>query len=621
MVSPLAEVHQSDQKLQVVVRHLSNADTVRICFRSDRNIRISKHSDRSPLAPGSYDRRKIAHDLVWGAEAPPQNREIYFPIVDLDLSSFDVPVQGEFVLPAAQRFTVNSWKTDGFMSADRAGAIQIDQPSLENWENWILAVGPIGSAFGAASFEIVAFPEVEDGIASLTAISLGHGWSGQIHVEVIEPVELKCTLDMTAYLREMRSFDPALGSLAIDAGNSSNAVSDDREALEEDLALCLDFILSSKNKTKGSPFEGGLYLFYDIDARTWRAPNWTWTWGPSIGVALDSASQVQTLQSRAPELEAFAREVGNVSLSALIERPGHPSHGMGIARWDPLPEVQRGSEKFASLADTLFLAGWAWGRLYDHTGDERYLEGMRTLAAAAERQISEFGVIQQDWLFGRGRWLERILDEAGFGTKGLAELHRLTGEAAAANLAGAYLDPLIDRLGREDGLWDRFWYVAAESRTPSENMLRGLGWALEGLLSAYDATGNEAYLESASKMADVVISHQRDDGAWTFQFDLPVEEVGLSEKGTALFSGLFYRLHDATGDQRYLDAARAALAWARSRLRRGADDEARGGIVGINAQSGIAYRPWFRVCCTYSTAFTGAAILEELRLRRDKEAN
>lgn len=110
--------------------------------------------------------------------------------------------------------------------------------------------------------------------------------------------------------------------------------------------------------------------------------------------------------------------------------------------------MRRGSEMFASLADPLVLAGWVWGRLYDATGEQRYVGAMRALAVAADRQTKKLGVVQQIGLFGQ--------------------------------------------------------------------------------------------------------------------------------------------------------------------LRRNQNDEGRGGIVGVGPQSGIAYRPWFRQCCTYSTAFTGAAIIREL---------
>lgn len=613
---PSASVERHENKIHVAISGVADGNVVNVRFHSDRNRRITRHSDRSPLAPASHDTGLHRYNLVWGAEAPPQARDIYFPVIDIDLASLAETVVAEVNVPGATLFTINSWKTQGHIVADRTGAAVIDGDELEHWENWLLAVGPDGHAFGTAEFALNVALQPENGRAELNADILGNDWSGIVDVQVTDPAELLTTLNVQTYIRDPHFHDPANGALSLDMGNAAPSCDLSKDALEDDLGLCLNFILAARNRTAGSPYENGLYLFYDVDARTWRTPNWTWTWGPSIRVALDAVAAAPSLAPRAGELRDFALELGELSLGVLIDNPGHPSDGMGIARWDPLPEVRRGSEKFASLADPLFLAGWAWGRLHDETGDERYIEGMRVLASAAERQIKEYGVVQQDWLFERERWLERILDEAGFGIKGLAELYRLTDDENVSRLVSEYLDPLIDRLGRQDGLWDRFWYIESDARTPSENMIRGLGWAMEGLLSAYTATQKDTYLSSAKKMAAIVIANQREDGSWTFEFDRPVEEVGYSDKGTPLWSVLLYRLFDETGDPQHLQAARAALEWSRSHLRRNPNDESRGGIIGIGPQSGVAYRPWFRLCCTYSTAFTGAAIIHELNHQR-----
>ena len=554
-----------------------------------------------------------SHALVWGAEAPPQARDLYYPALDLDLRTLPDNAVAEMVVPGAKLFTMNSWKTEGHFNADATGRALIPRSELEHWEIWVLAVGPMGEPLGAGSFAVIVTPKAVDGRIEFVTDFLGNDWTGSVEIEVIEPTELMTTLTVKAQLRDAKTHDPATGALSVDMGKTQPRFESTTDALEADLGLCLDFMLAAQNTTPGSPYEKGLYLFYDVDGGMWRTPNWTWTWGPSIMVALEAAAVAPSLADRADRLREFALELGELSLGVVIDNPGHPSDGMGVARWDPLPEVRRGSEKFASLADPLVLAGWAWGRLHDATGDQRYIDAMRALAAAADRQIKEFGVVQQDWLFERERWLERILDEAGFGTEGLAELHRLTGDEDVATLASAYLDPLLDRLGRDDGLWDRFWYVETEARTPSENMIRGLGWAMQGLLGAYAATSKQSYLDAANKMAGIVLDNQRADGSWTFEFDRPASEVGHSDKGTPLWSLLLYRLHEITGNERHLAGARAAMEWSRGRLRRNPTDEARGGIVGVGPQSGIAYRPWFRQCCTYSTAFTAAAITFELK--------
>ena len=115
-------------------------------------------------------------------------------------------------------------------------------------------------------------------------------------------------------------------------------------------------------------------------------------------------------------------------------------------------------------------------------------------------------------------------------------------------------------------------------------------------------------------MAEHLLKAQQPDGSWAFQFDQPVKKVGVSEKGTALWSLLLYRLHSGTKDPRHLAAARRALRWCIDQQYTGPDMEAHGSIVGVSPHSAVGYRPWFRVACVYTSGFFGLAVLEELKL-------
>lgn len=74
-------------------------------------------------------------------------------------------------------------------------------------------------------------------------------------------------------------------------------------------------------------------------------------------------------------------------------------------------------------------------------------------------------------------------------------------------------------------------------------------------------------------------------------------------------------LADQTGDDRHLAAARKALTWCIANQYSGPDPHARGGVISCCPHSGVNYRPWFRLCCTYTSGFFGLAALEELALQ------
>ncbi|MGW8180826.1 MAG: hypothetical protein ACWGQW_19010, partial [bacterium] len=157
-----------------------------------------------------------------------------------------------------------------------------------------------------------------------------------------------------------------------------------------------------------------------------------------------------------------------------------------------------------------------------------------------------------------------------------------------------------------------------ERAHPSIFHTRAQGWVMEGLLSAHSLKPEGKYLGLAEDMAETLMKWQAPAGYWTHDFKSPVAEAGISEKGTALWSLLFYRLYHFTNDERYLQAARKALEWCVKNEYHGSDPAAYGGIVGRTRSSAVGYRWWFNVSCVYTSAFYGLAAMEELLIRGEK---
>lgn len=570
-----------------LVAHLpAGVRAIEVRIESRRNQAISKISDVSPRDPQTRPPR----------HAPVAGREIWFPVVDIALTPG---------MEAVARFAVDgpapgaTCVVNGRFHPERvplAEQVVIAGDRLEHWENDFFIEGadwPLGR------FYLRQRHPIDGRHFQRTLRLLSPDWSGDVSLHAVTedgPRELAAA-----------TLTPAPAA----AASPSDGLAPER--LTASLADTLTYLLRSRNQHPGSPTGGGHFLFYDLDARLFRTSHWIWTWGPTIRLLL-AAARLPALAERfgANPLRRVARDLGDASLRFQLRDAGHPADGIVLIRLDSRAGNEYGYEGYFSPSDALFLAGWGWAPLYEATGDRRYLAAGEALALATERLIHQFPIVPQNYLLHGQQWQERVLDEAGFGVEGLAELYRVTGEARYRRIGRRYIDQLLAKFERTDGLWERNCALEADDATPCAYMTRGLGWAMEGLLAAHRLLPDGGYLARAERLAEHLLSWQQPDGCWAFNFNRPAAEVGISEKGTALWSLLLYRLHAATGEDRHLAAARQALRWCLDNQYGGPDPDARGSIVGCSPASGVSYRPWFRQSCAYTSAFFGLAVLEEL---------
>jgi len=572
------DVTRRGSYLEIAARMPADITEVELRIESGRNNRISRISDVSPLAPPTR-------------EATPQfPRDIWYPIVDVRIQPGMEGIAVYSSVPAKCQVNQNFYKSqpgcgkETILGGDR----------LVEWENTILAEPRTADL---KQFYLRVKVPVIHGRLHHRLELLSRQWKGRLslHADSREVVSVQSVFEADAPASS-RPGDPLARARLIDS-----------------VAATAAYLIRSQNRNPMSPTYGGLYLFYDLDAASYRSTYWIWGWGPAVRMLLE-ANEIEEVARRFPpgRLKAVAEEIGRASLRFIVEDENHPARGVPVSRWNRSLAFETGFEERVSIADGQFLAGWAWMPLYRATGDKAFLDATRTLADATERLSREFGVIPQDYYQEPRVWSAHILDESGFGTEGLAELYLTTKDARYQEVARRYLDRIREKLERPDGLWERGWNRDS-GVMPAQYITRGMGWAMEGLLAAHRAMPGDGYLQRAIKMAEHLMQWQHQDGSWSFQANRPVSEVGIGEKATALWSLLFYQLHQSTGDTRHLNAARKALRWGVENQYSGTDPEARGGIVGVNPQSAVGYRHWFRVSCAYTSGFFGLAAIEELR--------
>lgn len=511
---------------------------------SDRNQPPSLLSD---VAPG-----RLRRDDNDG-----KRREVSFPIVDLDLGP-DWSLEVDFVRPPAEVL---------FNGVRFPPSMRVSVPSsvVSKWENTLVSDVPPRS---------IAFASSKEGILRLTP--LGAGWHG-----FAELGEVENRLDIA----------PPAASAGL---------------FHDALSACVDYLIDSRVNDPNSPYFGGFHLFYDYDARAWRAPHWVWTWGPAIAVLSKVGAVVGGPSSDVGEL---ARAAGERSLRHVVDVG--TLRGFATVRRDVDPAAPTGYWSKISIADTGFLAGWGWSTLTKERDDE-FGHALTEFGSGVDRTLDLLEVVPQDFVVEKSAWTPSTLDESLIGVEALAALHRLRPGADTVERVHRYVDPVLHRLERPDGLYDRGWRRRDGSRIPSKFGSKDAAWVVEGLLAAHEVDAEADYLARAVAVAEFVCDRQSVDGGWSTFLDTSAEECGVDEKAVAIWAYLLQRLARMTGSGTYRDHSRHAISYLTERQDlSSARREGWGGVPGRSPRSGIMYREWFRLSCSYTVSFLALALLEE----------
>ena len=561
--------------------------SVELRFRSARNRTISKITDIAPNHP--------APQTV--LPSPKPDKEVWYPVVDLDLNA---GMNGVLRWETAPRVVAVNHHFHGQVETGKT-EMPVSAEILESWENSVYSE----PAVALQDFYLAARVPVINGALKYSVASLAETWAGTVTM-----LDTATGQEVEVLRIEPKPFVSAqIGGAPAIALTTTN--------LERALMDSVNYLLRAQNRNSASPTAGGLHLFYDLDAQTYRSSHWIWGAGPAVSALLEAEKIPVIARQFSPRfLTNLADEIGRSGLALRILDPKHPAYGVSLSRWRRAIDLPFGYEQCAAVSDALFLSGWSWIPLYQATGNVEYLRATELLAASTARLMKEYELVPQDYYVDRREWSEHTIDESGFGVEGLRALYATTKEPRYKKQADDYMKQHLAKLSRDDGLWERGW----NRRTgvmPTIRMTRGLGWAMEGLLAAHETVPEGDYLMRAKRLADSMMKWQRADGSWVFIADQAVERYGISEKGTALWSLLFYRLYRASGEARHLAVARQALSWCVANQYRGSDPQAHGGIVGMTEHSavGAGHRAWFKVACAYTTGFAALATIEELKIQ------
>jgi rhamnogalacturonyl hydrolase YesR len=582
---PQLQVTQEGDKLDLNAQLPGSIKTVDLWIESSRNAHISKISDVSPLNPNAKTLTAQAHP----------NREVWYPVVDVRL---EPGMEGSIEFASTPR--VCALNSQYFKDAlPCTTSLRVPANHLLFWEN-SLFVEPATASL--THFYLKETVPVVDGKFHFQIKLLTGNWSGKLSLHSGDGAGSELT---------QVAFESAPVQLA--APPRGEPLS--KERLVWSLGATVSYVLRARDENPLSPTYEGINLFYDLDAKTYRSPYWVVGWGPEVSLLIAADKIPGVAKDYAPgELLADADKVGKATLRFVVKDLDNPAIGIPLSRWNRSLDFQYGFDERIAPSDGNWISRWAWLPLYQATGNAAYLDAAKTLAEATEKLVKGNALLPQDYLADRHKWTTLTIDESGWGPEGPSELYRVTKDEKYKQMTKDYIDTHMQKLQREDGLWNRGW-DPKDGLLPPMYMTRGMGWVMEGMLAASRAVPEGPYMAIAKKQADHMLEWQTAEGYWPFIATKTVEETGISEKGTALWSYLLYELYRSTHEQKYLDAARKALAWCIRNQYLGPDPEAFGGLVGVTPHSAVGYRQFFPVSCGYTSGFFGMAVVDELQIQ------
>jgi rhamnogalacturonyl hydrolase YesR len=229
-----------------------------------------------------------------------------------------------------------------------------------------------------------------------------------------------------------------------------------------------------------------------------------------------------------------------------------------------------GREKPSTVFNTgMVMHGWL--DLYEAEGDARYLEAAERAGGwLRERQDTDGAWRGQSEYFGVPHTYASRVSWA------LVRLAEATGDESYRRTAQRQLDWVL-AMQRENGWFDACSFTP--NIPPSTHVI---AYTLRGLLESYALLGDERYLEAVLRTAGALIDAFEKDGRLQASFDEQWHAVYGHEclTGVAQIAGIWLRLYELLGDERFLTVGVTALDSVTARQSRSEWAPIRGALPG-----------------------------------------
>jgi len=338
---------------------------------------------------------------------------------------------------------------------------------------------------------------------------------------------------------------------------------------------------------------------------------------PDDGVSRSYTLRYMKSHGRAGWLASYPETTGYIiptflAYASLTGKRECRDRAIRMARWEAEIQMENGAVQGGVIGfpptPAIFNTGqvlFGWAAAYRETGDEAFLRSARRGADFLVAAMDEDGA----WRRHGSRYARAGVNVYDARTAwGLLEAYAITRDAAHRRAVVRNLEFVLTKQ-RPNG-----WFEECCLDDNDRPLLHTIAYTMEGLLEAGLTLGDERFTAAARRTAEALLDRQRTDGSLAGRFD-------AAWNGTARWSCLtgdaqtaivWLRLHETTGDERYLRAAERMNRYlSTTQDLEAADPGIRGGIKGshpIWAEYGrYEYLNW-------AAKFFADALILELRL-------
>jgi hypothetical protein len=340
---------------------------------------------------------------------------------------------------------------------------------------------------------------------------------------------------------------------------------------------------------------------------------------PDDGVSRSYVLRHMPSHKRSGWLASYPETTGYIiptffAYAAMTGREEYRDRAVRMARWEVEVQMDSGAVQGGVIGfpptPAIFNTGqvlFGWAAAYRETGDE--------LFRGAAKRGADFLVAAMDpdgaWRRHGSRYARAGVNVYDARTAwGLLEASLVTGDRAHRDAAVRNLEFVLTRQ-RQNG-----WFEDCCLDDVQRPLLHTIAYTMEGLFEAGDLLGDERFKSAARLAADALLAQQRPDGGLSGRLDSAWNECvpWSCLTGDAQTAIVWLRLHDSTGDARYLEAGRRINRYVSSTQDLSAADPGiRGGIKGSHPISGqygtYEYLNW-------AAKFFADSLMLELRASR-----